>query len=132
MRSTLRNLVLAPVVLAAAALAANTAMAAEANFNVPFKFSVAGKICPAGAYRINEDSIHGMVTLRSVDASHSFTWLIRAGDPEPGDKHVTLRFDQQGESFALQSVQYHSLITARLDKAGPKSEHKAVTVIEGQ
>lgn len=132
MRSTLRTLVLAPVVLAAAALAANTAMASEVHVNVPFTFSVAGKICPAGAYRVDEDRAHGLVTLQSADSSRSFTWILRPGDPAPNDKHVALRFDQQGHGYALRSVQFRSLITSRLDKAGSHSEHKTVNAIEGQ
>jgi hypothetical protein len=131
MRSILRNLVLAPVALAAAALATNTAMA-ESTVHVPFNFSVAGKICPAGAYKVLEDNSRSVVTLESVDASRSFSWLIRPGDPAPNDTRVTLRFDQLGQGYALQSVQYHSRITPRLDKNAPHSEHRPVTAIEGQ
>jgi len=132
MRSILRNLVLAPVVMAAAALATNTAMAAEARVNVPFDFTAAGKQCPAGAYTIVEDSSRGMVTLKNADASRTFSWLIRAGDPAPTDTHVTLRFDEQGQGYTLRSVQYHALITSRLDKSGKHSEHTPVRAIEGQ
>jgi hypothetical protein len=131
MRFTLRTFVLAPVALAAVALAANTAMA-EARATVPFTFTAAGQTCPAGTYTIVPDNAHGLVTLKSADASRSFTWLLRAGDPAPTDKHVTLRFDQQGETFALRSVQYQSQITPRLDKATPHSEHNPVRMIEGQ
>jgi hypothetical protein len=118
--------------MAAAALATNTAMAAEARVNVPFNFTAAGKQCPAGAYTIVEDSFRGMVTLKSADASRTFSWLLRAGEPAPTDTHVTLRFDEQGQSYALRSVQYHALITSRLDKSGKHSEHTPVRVVEGQ
>jgi hypothetical protein len=131
MRFTLRNLVLAPVALAAVALAANTAMA-EARVTVPFSFTAAGKTCPAGTYSIIQDSTRGMVTLKSADSSRNFSWLLRAGDPAPTDKHITLRFDEQGQSYALRSVQYQSQITPRLDKATPHSEHNPVRMIEGQ
>jgi len=109
MRSILRKLALTSVALAAVALAANTAMAAESRVNVPFNF-----------------------TLRSVDASRSFTWLLRAGEPAPTDTNVTLRFDEQAQGYTLQSVQYRSLITPKLDKNAPHSEHKAVRMVEGQ
>jgi hypothetical protein len=132
MRSILRKLALTSVALAAVALAANTAMAAESRVNVPFNFTVAGKICPAGAYSVIEDTGRGMVTLRSVDASRSFTWLLRAGEPAPTDTNVTLRFDEQAQGYTLQSVQYRSLITPKLDKKAPHSEHKAVRMVEGQ
>jgi hypothetical protein len=131
MRSTLRNLILAPAVLAAAALTANTAVA-EARVNVPFNFTVDGKICPAGSYTIVPDNTRGLVTLKNADASRTFTWLLRSGDPAPTDKHVRLRFDQQDQALALRSVQYQSLTTSRLDKSTHHSEHNPVRMIEGQ
>ena len=131
MRSILHKIVLAPVVMAAAALATNSAMA-EARVNVPFKFNVAGKECPAGPYMVIEDTTHNRVTLWSRDAPLSFTWLIGAGDPAPGDNKVILRFDATGENYVLRTVQYHSLITPRLDKHVKGSEHMPVRMIEGQ
>ena len=131
MRSILHKLVLAPVVLAAAALATTTAMA-EARVTVPFSFTVAGKQCPAGKYSIIEDSTHNRVTLMSQSSPQSFTWIIGAGDPAPSDTKVALRFVEQGQTYALRSVQYRSLITHQLDKKAKGSEHMPVRVIEGQ
>jgi hypothetical protein len=131
MRSILRKLVLTSAAVAAVALAANSAMA-ESRVNVPFNFTVAGKICPAGAYTIITDRSPSTVTLRNADASRSFSWLLRAGEPAPTDTRVVLRFDTQAQGFALESVQYHSLITSKLDKKASHSEHQQVRVIEGQ
>jgi hypothetical protein len=50
MGSILRNFVLAPAAMAAAALATNTAMAE--TLKVPFTFTVDGKDFPAGLYSV--------------------------------------------------------------------------------
>jgi hypothetical protein len=131
MRSILHKVVLAPVILAAAALATNSAMA-ESRVTVPFKFTANGKVCPAGSYSVYDESSRGIVILRSIDTGRSFSWLLRAGDPGPNDTHVTLRFDERPDGFALRTVQYHNLVTAQLDKPTKHSEHNPVRVIEGQ
>jgi hypothetical protein len=114
MGSTLRNFVLAPVVMAAAALATNTAMAETVK--VPFKFTVAGRELPAGYYSVKREMSQGIVTLRSGATSQGFTWILAPGDPAPTDTAVTLRFDELGQDHVLQSVQFGPLITSRLDK----------------
>jgi hypothetical protein len=132
MGSILRNFVLAPAVMAAAALATNTAMA-ETTLKVPFSFTVAGKNCPAGLYSVQWESTHSnLVTLKSKEASQSFTWLIAPGDPAPGDTAVVLRFDELGDMHALRSVQYGSRITSRLDKKINQAEHVKTRIVSGQ
>jgi hypothetical protein len=131
MRIILNKFFLAPVVLAAAALVTTSAMA-EARVNVPFDFTVAGKKCPAGPYMVIADATHNRVTLWSRNAPISITSLLGAGDPAPGDSKVILKFDELGSKFALQSIQYHSLITPRLDKHEKNTEHTPVRMIEGQ
>jgi hypothetical protein len=126
MRSILGKLVLAPVVMAAAALATNSAMA-ESNLKVPFSFTAAGKVWPAGTYAVEKDLNGDMVTVRSKDTSLSFTCLIGPGEPDPNDSHVTLKFDEVGSNHALRSVQYESQITSRLDRNASKSEHMIAT-----
>jgi hypothetical protein len=130
MRSILRTLVLAPAMIAAAALATNYAMA-ESTVNVPFSFTVAGKYCPAGQYLVQRDPIHNFVTLRGKSAPVGFNWILGPGDGAPGSSTLTLSFDQQDRGYALESVQFGSMTTRRLDK-GPHSEHKTVRVIQGQ
>ncbi len=82
MTSILRSIVLAPAILAAAALAGNVA-AAETTLKVPFNFSVAGKSMPAGYYTVQRDSSGNIVSLRGRDAEHSSTGFSRPASPRP-------------------------------------------------
>lgn len=122
MRSILSKLVLAPVILAAAALASNTAMA-ESTVNVPFSFKAAGKVWPAGLYTVQKGDFGNMVTLISKESSLSFTSLIGPGEPDPNESKVTLKFDEIGAGHALRSIQYGPQITSRLDKRAIHSEY---------
>jgi hypothetical protein len=131
MRSILGKMILAPVVMAAAALATNTAMAEAVTVKVPFSFTVAGKLCPAGLYTVQRDGVSHIVTLQSKNASRIFGWVVGPGAPDPTDTRIRLRFDEDGDSRALQSVQYGPLITRNLDKH-THSEHAQVRIIEGQ
>jgi len=128
MRSILGKLILAPAILAAAAFAANSAMA-ESNVKVPFSFTAAGKVWPAGTYTIEKDMLAGTVTLKSAVSSESFTYLLGPGDPNPTDEHITLRFDSAGGTHALRSVQYGPQITAQLDRP---SRHEANMAASGR
>ena len=114
MRSILHKLFLASAVAATAALATSSALA-DTTVNVPFSFTVNGKVCPAGRYSIGRNESNGIVTLRNDDWKSNFAWITTPGDPSPYDGRVILRFDQDGGNYTLQSVQYRSLITARLD-----------------
>lgn len=107
-----------------AALTTSTAMA-DTLVKVPFSFNVAGRDCPAGLYSLQRDLSSGVVTLRSMDRSRTFQWLAGPGEPGPTDNLVVLRFDHQGATHTLQSVQYQTIITSRLDKAKKESEYAA-------
>lgn len=127
MQSILRNFVLAPVVMAAAALATNTAMAETVN--VPFSFTVNGKNLPAGYYSVRREISQNMVTLRSNVSSDSFTWIVTPGNPDPNETAVVLKFDEAGPAHALQSVQYGPLVTSKLDK---KTKLAPTRIVPGQ
>jgi len=114
MRSILQNVIFASAI-ASTALATNSAMAAT-RLDVPFNFTAAGKSLPAGSYVVKRDSTGGFVTLESVDASRSFSWLLTPGSPQPTDKKIVLRFDDEANTHVLQSIQFGSMITQRLDK----------------
>ena len=114
MRSILRKVILASAFGAAVALAGNSAMAAT-RINVPFNFKVAGATLPAGAYHIVHDSNSAFVTLRSLESSESYTWLLTPG-PAEGSKKIALKFDDRNGTHVLESVQYGSQITPRIDK----------------
>jgi hypothetical protein len=129
MRSPLRKLFLAPVILAAAAVASSTAMA-ETQLNVPFSFTAAGKVCPAGIYHVDKGPALNTVRLVSDDASRSFVWVISPGAPSPTDQRIVLTFDNFGGAHLLHSVQYRDKITSRLDK--PAKEYVPSRIVAGQ
>jgi hypothetical protein len=131
MRTILRNLVLAPVVLAAAAVASTSAMA-EVTVKVPFNFTVAGKNCPAGTYSVNRDTLHGLVTLKGVDAARSFNWVLGPGDSSSSSSKVTLQFDELGQNHFLRAVKYGSLTTSRLDKNVKETAYEPAQLGEGR
>ena len=131
MNFILRKFVLAPVILAAAALTANSAMAA-ATVKVPFSFTANGEECPAGYYSVDR-GIHGhIVTLRSQKTTQAFSWLIGPGNPGPTETKVSLKFDQYGSTHTLQSVQFGSDITSRLDKNSKIAERVSLRNGQGQ
>src|SRR5215469_13731114 len=111
MRSIFGKLILAPVVMAAAALA-TTSASAETSAKVPFNFTVAGSSMPAGDYSIQKDSTGNTVTLRNKATAQSYTFLIGPGDAAPTDSNVTLKFDEFGAGHALRSIQYGAQVTS--------------------
>ena len=115
MRLIIRKVILASAFGAAVALAGNSAMAAT-RVNVPFNFSVAGKTLPAGGYHIVHDPSSAFVTLSSIESNESYTWLLTPG-PSEYDKKIALKFDDLNGTHVLQSVQYGSMVTPRLDKS---------------
>jgi len=131
MRFNLRSIIMTSAVLAAAALATNSAMA-ETTVNVPFSFVAAGKVCPAGRYIVERDLAHNFVTLAGKSAPVGFRWLLNPGDDARKSSDVTLRFDENGQDFTLDSIMYGKQTTPHLDKRGAHSEHKAIRDISGQ
>ena len=129
MRLPLHSLFLAPALLAAAAVTPQPASAAV--LHVPFAFAVAGKILPAGDYKVDRTLNGGAVALSSIDAREHFTWILTPGDPDPGSTAVTMRFDATETGYALRSIQYNALITPRLDKKSRQNEDRPVHVIRG-
>jgi hypothetical protein len=130
MRSLVRNYLLAPVLMAAAALMTHTAMAQRVN--VPFSFSAAGKQLPAGPYLVQRNAQAGMVYLRSMNAPIALIWTIGPGDPAPADTRVLLTFDVLGDQYLLRTVQYHNQITSRLDKPGKQMEYASLKVLSAR
>jgi len=102
--------------MTAAALVPTSAIA-ETTLKVPFSFTAAGKILPAGLYSVHEDSKEGFVTLTSKDTLRSYVWVVGPAEPNPDrNAQVSLKFDHMGDVYALRSIQYGSKITAQLDK----------------
>jgi hypothetical protein len=130
MRLNLHSLILAPALLAAAAITPQPASAAV--LHVPFSFTVAGKVLPAGNYSVNRDLHGGYVTLQSADGKQSFNWMITPGEPDPTATGVVMRFDAAGDGYALRSIQYNAQITRRLDKNLHQNEDRPAHVIRGE
>jgi hypothetical protein len=115
MRSILQNVILASAI-ASITLATSSARAAS-TVNVPFNFTAAGKTLPAGNYLVSHDSTGSFVTLKTVDASQSLTWLLCPGQAQSTDRKIVLRFDDEANAHVLQSIQFGPMITQRLDKS---------------
>jgi hypothetical protein len=130
MRLSLPTLVLAPALVAAAALMPQHASAAV--LHVPFAFTVNGHTLPAGDYSVNSQLNGDAVMLATLDHSKQYTWLLLPGDPDPGDSKVVLKFDSTDSGYQLRSIQYRDLITTRLDKKSHDSDDKPVHVIRGE
>ena len=107
--------------LALAFIAATlTSVAAEAQtiLNVPFTFNVGHILFPAGTYLVERSGAPwaGLVTLKNLQTNANLTWTVSPGEPAPTDTRVVLKFDVIGQTHLLRSVQYHSMITSRLDQ----------------
>jgi hypothetical protein len=129
MRSLLRNFLLAPAMVAAAALATSSAMA-ENSVNIPFNFTVAGKTLPAGKYQVVAGPLANTIRLTSDDSAHNFVWAVAPGDPDPADQRTILTFDNFDQGHALRTVQVGNRITSRLDK--PAREYTPTRVMAGE
>ena len=128
MQNILRNIILAPVVLAAAVVATNTAKA-EVTVKVPFSFTAAGKQCAAGTYIVQRDRQHSLITLKNTDASQGFNWIVGPGDGVT-DSLVTLKFDENGQNHTLRQIEYGSQKTGILDKKRGK-EQPSMQILQG-
>ncbi|HEX3663311.1 MAG TPA: hypothetical protein VHU89_17885 [Acidobacteriaceae bacterium] len=127
----LPKLFLASAAMLAVALTTVPAMA-EALVDVPFNFTVNGKFCPAGRYQIGQDVTRSLVTLQTMSGSRNFSWVAGPGDPSPYDSRVVLRFDERNGGHELQSVQFGSSITRRLDREPRPNEYVPTQDIQGQ
>ena len=104
MRSILPKIFLASAMVATAALATNNALA-ETMVNVPFSFTVNGKVCPAGLYTVARNDTNGVVTLRDPTRKSGFTWISRSmmeNKIEAVTKESNGAIKQDGEWKSLQ------------------------------
>ncbi len=123
MKNIRTKLILASV-LAAATFTTGIAEA-QSTLHVPFSFHIGSSVLPAGTYSVEPGPHNGFVTLTNTNNSVSFSWTLLTGEPAPSDTRIVLRFDQVGNSHMLRSVQYRSLITARLDKKALQYQREA-------
>jgi hypothetical protein len=123
--------VLAAIVLTAGALVTHTA-SAESTLTVPFSFTVAGQSMPAGVYSVSTDSVHSLVTLKSMNASKTFSAVLVPGDPAPSDTHVALKFDQSGNGHTLKSIQYGARTTSSLEQRTSERGYDPTRLSQGR
>ena len=123
--------ILAAIVLTTAALSTHAAKA-ETTLNVPFNFTVAGQTMPAGVYTVDQDIFHNMVTLRNKDASRSFAYVLRPGDPTSNEVHVSLKFQASRDGHTLQSIQIGSRTTTRLDAPTAPGNYEPARLSQGR
>jgi hypothetical protein len=131
MRRKLSIFALASAAFAAAALSTIPAMAStSATLKVPFSFTVDGKNLPAGDYIVQRDDTQQFVSLQSRDSSQKFLWI--ANPSATHTDRVILRFDPQGETHVLESVQFGPLVTSNLNRRSKKAEDVSPQYAPGQ
>jgi hypothetical protein len=127
MQSIRHRIALVPALILASAFAVSPAVAETTSVKVPFSFEVAGKTFPAGDYWLHRDDQSDAVTLTAKSAPRYFTsCLIGPGSPNPWQYKVALNFDTVGQTHLLQSIQYGTLISGRLDKKALESERASM------
>ena len=107
------GLLLAALVATSAVTLTARPAQAEARLKVPFSFTVNGKVCPAGMYRVKSDRENNSVTLIGRDSSKTFSWIIVPASATEDPNRVVLQFDTA--NHALRSIQYGAQSTSRLD-----------------
>ncbi len=115
MHSTLRTILPALVLTAAVAFVTKPALA-DAHVQVPFSFTVGGKTLPAGQYIVKTDAMTNTVSLANRRHHQTMTWVTVPTKNDAPASRVVLRFDADGGSHKLQSIQYGASITSRLDR----------------
>ncbi len=132
MHSIHHRLALAPIMIMAALLASNPAVAETTTVKVPFSFKVAGETFPAGDYLIRHDDRGNFVTLAPRGLSQSFTSIVGPGTPSPWEHKIALKFDLVGQTHLLQSIQYGTMITSKLDKEALERERSSEEYSSGR
>jgi len=130
MKNIIRTAILASAVVATVALASTSAMAA--TLKVPFTFMVGGKQCPAGTYTVQRGINSGVVTISDENGTRNFTWVLRPGDPAPGDKAVVMRFGAEGQTHVLETVQYGSQVAKAWGGKSTRTEHPTISISAGE
>ena len=106
---------IAPALVTALAITSQSVSAQ--SLHVPFKFEAAGRSLPAGDYEVSRDFWENTVTLSSRDHSRNFSFVLQPGNE--GQHGVSLRFDQNGSGYELNSIAVDGKITSKLDTRTP-------------
>ncbi|MGA9672562.1 MAG: hypothetical protein WBQ94_25325 [Terracidiphilus sp.] len=106
--------ILAPAILAVAALASIPAVAETAIVKVPFNFTVKGHNLPAGDYSVERDLRGNFVKLQSQQTAQTFMWI--GSESAEKSKPASLIFDHEGQQYVLRTVQSGTFVTPSLDR----------------
>jgi hypothetical protein len=123
---------LAALIATAATTLAVQPARAEARVKVPFNFTIDGKLCPAGVYRVKSDAGDHAVTLVGRDSAKTFSWVVMPVTGSDDPNRVVLQFNQAGTEHTLRSIQYGAQSTSRLDKQQGASDETEDTVRGGR
>ena len=119
MKTNLRAFVQASAAVLVAAAATIPAVAeTSATLKVPFNFTVYGRTFPAGEYAVVRSTNLSSLRLQNKNSSEGYSWV--TGPSDTKRDRVVLRFS--GENHALESVQYGTVISPRLDKRSKEKE----------
>jgi len=95
----------AAVVLVLAISAPLAAQSWHLTANIPFEFTVAGKVLPAGSYAIQNSNDGSVVTLQSADTGASALVLTQRAPEYSQDRSVaTLTFNRYGDTYFLSQI----------------------------
>jgi hypothetical protein len=124
------RIIIRSVILATASLCATAAFAADrAVVDIPFTFVSNGQNFPAGRYAATLDDSQNVLALTSTtDAKISAHWTAGPADFDPSQEKLTLKFDDQGGTHMLRTVQLGPRITSRLD--APVARHNAGSIAD--
>ena len=129
MKTNLRTFVLASAAVLVAAVATIPAVAeTSATLRVPFNFTVYGRTFPAGNYAVVRSTNLSFLRLQNQNSSEGYSWT--AGPSDTKRDRVVLRFN--GENHALQSVQFGTVISPRLDKKSKQKESVVPIEVSGR
>jgi hypothetical protein len=116
--------------LAAAALAIQTAQAEGVSVKVPFSFKASGKSLPAGEYSVERAPLGSYIKLEDKQSKQSILFV--ASGTAEGERLVSLKFEGQGGTHVLQSIQFGHLTSGRLTKKTKNREDVSPIVEVGQ
>jgi len=104
MKNIIRSLGALAVVLAAISASAQHSI----QVTVPFAFAAAGRVLPAGDYRVSLSQSGEIASLRGQDLKTLF--LLTAPGDRFQDERSVLRFQRDGNEWSLQGVVIDGLI----------------------
>ena len=104
MKNIIRSLGALAVVLVAISASAQP----STQVSVPFAFAAAGRMFPAGDYRVSLDESNQIVSLRGQDLKTIFL-MTAPGDSVQEDRRV-LRFLHDGDEWSLQGIAFDGII----------------------